>query len=71
MPRFKPEDLRQIGYTLFEKAGFQKEDARAVVDHLVESNLFGHDSHGAIRFYEYTRAIREGRFQSQAEPQVV
>ena len=41
------------------------------MDHLVESNLFGHDSHGAIRFYEYARAVREGRFQPRAVPVVV
>jgi len=42
-----------------------------LVDLLVESNLFGPDSHGAIRYYEYTRAIREGRFQPRATPTVV
>lgn len=71
MPRFRPKDLCEIGYELFEAAGCRPEDARAAVDHLVESNLFGHDSHGAIRFYEYARAIREGRFTPKATPQVV
>ncbi len=71
MPRFHPESLRQIGYELFEAAGCSAEDARTVVDHLVESNLFGHDSHGAIRYYEYVRHIREGRFQARATPRVV
>ncbi len=71
MPKFQADSLRQIGYDLFEAAGCTPQDTRAVVDHLVESNLFGHDSHGAIRFYEYARALREGRFQPQAVPQVV
>ena len=71
MPNIQPSDLRNIGYQLFEASGCTVEDARAVVDHLVESNLFGHDSHGAIRYYEYTRAIREGRFQPQAAPTIV
>ena len=44
MPTFQPETLRQIGYQLFEAAGCKPEDTRAVVDHLIESNLFGHDS---------------------------
>ena len=52
MPTFQPDDLQQIGYQLFEAAGCTPEDTRAAVDHLIESNLFGHDSHGAIRFYE-------------------
>ena len=71
MPNILPSNLREIGYQLFEASGCTEEDARAVVDHLVESNLFGHDSHGAIRYYDYTRAIREGRFQPRATPEVV
>ena len=71
MPKFQAKALRRIGYELFEAAGCTPEDTRTVVDHLVESNLFGHDSHGAIRFYEYARAVREGRFQPRAVPVVV
>lgn len=68
MPNFRPETLRQIGREFFEAAGCRPADAAVVVDHLVESNLFGHDSHGAIRFYDYGRGIREGRYQTQATP---
>lgn len=71
MPKFLPETLRQIGYQLFEAAGCKPEDSRLVVNHLVESNLFGHDSHGAIRFGEYLRAIREGRFHPRETPEIV
>ena len=71
MPRFQPEDLRRIGYELFEAAGCSPDDAPTIVDHLVESHLFGHDSHGALRFGEYLRAIREGRFQPRATPEVI
>lgn len=71
MPRFQVEALRRVGYELFEAVGCKPEDTKIIVDHLVESNLFGHDSHGAIRFYEYIRAIREGRFQPKAVPKVI
>jgi len=71
MPIFSPENLRTIGYELFRAAGCGEENTRAVVDHLVESNLFGHDSHGAIRFYEYAAAIREGRFKTDAKPEII
>ncbi len=71
MPRFRPEVLRDVGYELFVAAGCTAADARTVVDHLVESNLFGHDSHGVIRYPEYIRAIREGRYQASANPEVV
>ena len=71
MPTFQTDTLRQYGYELFEAVGCSLEDAQAVVDHLIESDLFGHHSHGALRFYEYARAIREGRFQPRAAPEVV
>ena len=71
MPLFSPENLRNIGYELFQAVGCGEEDRRAVVDHLVESNLFGHDSHGAIRFYEYARAVRLGQFKPGAKPDIV
>ena len=44
--RFEPDVLRGVGYTLFCAAGYREEDARTVVNHLVDSNLFGHYSHG-------------------------
>lgn len=71
MPKFKPDVLRRVGYTLFRAAGCREEDAHTVVDHLVDSNLFGHDSHGAIRFYEYAKAVQDGRFNPDASPEVV
>ena len=71
MPTFSAQELRNIGYKLFQAAGCTPEDARVVVDHLVESSLFGHESHGAIRFYEYTQGIREARFNPRAIPRVV
>ena len=71
MPIFQSDTLHQIGYKLFEATGCSPQDAKAVVDHLVESNLFGHDSHGAIRFYEYCQSIRNGLFDPKAQPKIV
>ena len=71
MPRFQVASLQRIGCQLFESAGCLPEDACAVVEHLVESNLFGHDSHGAIRFWEYLKGLREGLYQAQARPRIV
>lgn len=71
MPTFKPEALRQLGYQIFQAAGCSAADTHAVVDHLVDSNRFGHDSHGVIRYPEYVRAMREGRFNPQAKPTIV
>lgn len=71
MPTLHPETLRQVGYDLFEAAGCLPEDAQAVTDHLVESSLFGHDSHGAIRYAEYANALRNGPYQPRATPVIV
>lgn len=71
MPIVEAETLRRIGHQLFEAAGCDPADARVVTHHLVESNLFGHDSHGVIRYPEYMDAIRTGRFQAKAQPRVV
>ena len=71
MPTFNPQDLREIGYRLFQTAGCREDDSRAVVDHIVESNLFGHPSHGVMRYAEYLRALREGRFKPRAVPRTV
>jgi uncharacterized oxidoreductase len=71
MPSFKPQDLRQLGYALFEKCGCSPEDARTVTDHLVDSSLYGHDSHGTLRFYEYVHQLREGRFNPRGTPKIV
>lgn len=63
--------LRQIGTQLLVAAGCKAEDASAVSEHLVTSNLFGHDSHGVIRIPEYLQALREGRFKAHAALQIV
>ena len=58
MPRLSADHLRELGTRLFTAAGCAPEDAAVVSEHLVESSLFGHDSHGTIRFYEYLQRIR-------------
>jgi uncharacterized oxidoreductase len=71
MRRFLPEPLAQIGCALFEAAGCSDADARTVAEHLVESSLFGHDSHGTLRFYEYIDQIEAGTFDPVGRPHVV
>ena len=72
MPVISPEKLHLIGCEVMEAAGCTANDARSVVDHLVDSNLFGHDSHGAIRIPEYVKAIKdEGRFKARADVRIL
>ncbi len=71
MRHFKPDPLHRIGCTLFEAAGLSPADASTVIDHLVESSLFGHDSHGTIRFYEYINKILDGHFNPEGRPSIL
>ena len=71
MRRFSPESLTRIGCALFEAAGCSEVDARTVAEHLVESSLFGHDSHGTLRLYEYIDQIEAGTFDAKGRPRVV
>ena len=64
MLRIMPKSLRAVGYELFESAGCAPEDAKKVADHLVDSSLYGHHSHGTIRLYEYVGQIEDGSFRA-------
>ena len=71
MRRFPPDSLTRIARSLFEASGCSAEDAATVADHLVESSLFGHDSHGTIRIYEYVDQMADGTFDPAGRPAVV
>lgn len=70
MRRLPPAALRRIGRQLFEAAGCRPADAGTVADHLVESSLFGHDSHGTLRLYEYIDQIGAGTFDPTGTPHI-
>lgn len=68
MTRLAPQMLQRIGCEIFQAAGCSEADAQLVAEHLVESSLFGHDSHGAIRFYEY---VEQRMFNPRGAPRIV
>jgi uncharacterized oxidoreductase len=70
MPNVHADELRRIGCQLFEKAGSSPADARTIVDHLVDSSLYGHDSHGQLRIYEYIGQIQNGLFDPKGQPHI-
>ena len=59
MPTISHGVLREFVYNIYRGAGGTEEDARIVSDHVVDSNLAGHDSHGVIKCTELCR--RHGR----------
>ncbi|MBI4600671.1 MAG: malate/lactate/ureidoglycolate dehydrogenase [Planctomycetes bacterium] len=55
------ERLRSLAADIFAAAGCERDEAERVARYLVEANLAGHDSHGAIRIHTYARWLREGK----------
>ena len=45
---------------MFVKVGVPKQDAGLVADHLVDSDMFGHNTHGVLRLPQYVDMVREG-----------
>ncbi len=72
MPSVTADALRRIGYEFFTAVGCRAADARTVTDHLVQSNLYGHDSHGVVHMERYGRAVwDEHRVDPRAVPEIV
>ena len=63
--------LRDLVQTIFERAGSDAAEARAVADHLIEANLMGHDSHGVIRVAPYIELLRFGKWAANRHVEIV
>lgn len=64
------DELTRIGTDVLVAAGAPDPTARAVAESLVASDLAGHDSHGVRRLVPYLDAIRAGRLDPAATPQL-
>ena len=71
MLTFQPEQLHTAATAIFRAAGASEENARIVVDHLIDANLCGHDSHGVIRIPSYVQSIKRDQLAPAATPTVV
>ena len=67
MPIVHHEVLRTLVYDMYIAAGGVEEDARIVSDHVVDSNLAGHDSHGVINAPNYARGMKGGPAAAKLE----
>ncbi len=63
MPVLAPQPLSDFGTAILEQAGLPRDQARITAEHLVESNLMGHDSHGVIRIPGYTQSLQDGHYR--------
>ncbi len=71
MPVFTASELKQVVHDVFSRLGASPEEVRRLQDHLVESNLLGHDSHGVWIIPLYVDMIRQQHIVLGAEPDIV
>jgi uncharacterized oxidoreductase len=64
-------ELARFAEAIFAAAGSEPEEARIVADHLVDANLAGHDSHGAIRITKYVDWLRQGQVVANRHAEIV
>lgn len=64
------EVLTPFVTNIFQAAGTPPNAAALVAQSLVQSNLFGHDSHGIVRVMQYLNGIEAGEYKPAAEPTV-
>ena len=67
MPTILISELRVASREALVRAGATESDADVVGNHLVESNLAGHDSHGVMRIPQYAREMASGAIVSGTE----
>ncbi|MSR84709.1 MAG: Ldh family oxidoreductase [Candidatus Latescibacteria bacterium] len=59
MPIVRQEALRQYAFEIFKATGIPETDARTVSDHLIDSQLAGHDSHGTWFIPSYAQGMKK------------
>jgi LDH2 family malate/lactate/ureidoglycolate dehydrogenase len=67
----KPDELRQLVAGILVGAGMDREAAALTAASLVQTNLWGIDSHGVLRVAAYVRRLQAGAINGHARPHVV
>ncbi|MCY3779715.1 MAG: Ldh family oxidoreductase [Chloroflexi bacterium] len=62
--------LERLARDIFVALGAPPDIAAAVAESLVQSNLFGHDSHGVLRIKQYATMIRADMIQPAERPRI-
>ena len=68
---FKAENLKHVVTELLLQGGSESEEGEIVAEHLVRSNLTGHDSHGVGMIPLYIKKMSEGLLKTNQKPQLV
>ena len=62
--------LRDFYFRIIQAVGTPAEEAGMVADGLIDADLHGIDSHGAVRIPSYIRTARDGRIRAASRPTV-
>ena len=62
--------LTELSVKILQSIGCDKNTARIVGEHLVESNLQSIDSHGVVRLGQYAEQVNRGLFNANGNPSV-
>ena len=71
MPSFHADGLTRLASTIFQRCGAPADVADCVAEHLVASNLAGHDSHGVLRIAQYLEMLDAGLVKPDGRMSVV
>lgn len=71
MPTFPEEKLRKLSLKLLNAAGATELQAQTVTEVLIDTSLFGIDSHGIRALPGHLRNLKSGRIQTDAEIKVL
>ncbi len=69
--RIAPDTLHAYVRAIWESAGSAPREAELVADHLVMSNLSGHDSHGVGMIPRYVASLGDDAFQLNTHAEIV
>ena len=63
MQNYNHKKLEEFVSKIFVHSGSNEQESKIVGDHLVDSNLVGHDSHGVIRVSKYIEWLNQGNIK--------
>ncbi len=71
MPTFTTEQLKKLSVKMFKAAGASDEQAETVTEILLETSLFGIDSHGVRSVPEHVKNLKMGKIRPDAKIKVI
>lgn len=71
MQKIKAEKLHEIGVRILTSHGVTKDDAKSVMDDLIQNDLMGDSVHGIVHLKNYVSAIKEGKYNIKESPIIV